>query len=63
MDACEAAWKPHLSPGPPCKAYIEKTRHEDMEKLKTTLHEELEAFFHQAVDLITRSHSEFIRQQ
>ena len=32
----KAAWKAHL--GPPWKAYIEKTRHEDMERLKTAMH-------------------------
>ena len=34
-----------------------------MEKLKTAMHGELEAFSHQAWNFITRSHSEFIRQQ
>ena len=38
--------------------YIEKTRHEDMEKLKTAMHGELEAFSHQAGNFIARSHSE-----
>ena len=33
MEATEAALKAHLGPAPPWKAYIEKTRHEDMEKL------------------------------
>ena len=36
-EAYEAAWKTHLGPAPPWKAYIEKTRHEDMAKLKTAL--------------------------
>ena len=53
MEAHEAAWKP----------YIDKTRHEDMAKLKTAMHGELEAFSYQAGNFITRSHSEFIRQQ
>ena len=30
MEAYEAAWKAHLGPAPPWKAYIEKTRHEGM---------------------------------
>ena len=34
MEAYEAAWKAHLVPVPPWKAYIEQRRHEDMEKLK-----------------------------
>ena len=34
-----------------------------MERLKTAMHEELEAFSHQAGNFITRSHSELIRQQ
>ena len=59
----EAVWKAHLGPAPPWKAYIEKTRHDDMERLKTAMHGELEAFSHQAGNFITRSHSEFIRQQ
>ena len=63
MAAYEAAWKAHLGPAPPWKAYIEKTRHEDMERLKTAMHGEHEAFSHQAGNFITRSHSEFIRQQ
>ena len=63
MEAYEAAWKAHLGPAPPWKAYIEKTRHEDMERLKTAMHGELEAFSHQSGNVITRSHSEFIRQQ
>ena len=63
MEAYEAAWKAHLGPAPPWKAYIEKTRHEGMERLKTAMHGELEAFSHQAGNFITRSHSEFIRQQ
>ena len=63
MEAYESAWKAHLGPAPPWKAYIEKTRHEDMERLKTAMHGGLEAFSHQAGNFITRSHSEFIRQQ
>ena len=63
MEAYESAWKAHLGPAPPWTAYIEKTRHEDMEKLKTAMHGELEEFSHQAGYFITRSHSEFIRQQ
>ena len=63
MEAYESACKAHLAPAPPWKAYIEKTRHEDVEKLKTAMHGELEAFSHQAGNFITRSHSEFIRQQ
>ena len=63
MEAYESAWKAHLGPAPPWKAYIEKTRHEDMERLKTAMCGELEAFSHQAGNFITRSHSEFIRQQ
>ena len=62
MEAYESAWKAHLGPAPPLKAYIEKTRHDDIEKLKTATHGELEAFSHQAGNFITRSHSEFIRQ-
>ena len=34
-----------------------------MERLKAAMHGELEAFSHQAGNFITRSHSEFIRQQ
>ena len=30
IEAYEAAWKVHLGPAPPWKAYIEKTLHEDM---------------------------------
>ena len=63
MEAYESAWKAHLGQAPLWKAYIEKTRHEDMERLKTAMHGELEAFSHQARNFITRSHSEFIRQQ
>ena len=63
MEAYESAWKAHLGPALPWKAYIEKTRHEDMERLKTAMHGELKAFSHQAGNFITRSHSEFIRQQ
>ena len=63
MEANKAAWKAHLGPAPPWKAYIEKTCHEDMEKLKTAMHGELEAFSHQAGNFITRSHAESIRQQ
>ena len=54
MEAYEAARKAHLGPAPPWKAYIEKTRHEDMERLKTAMHAELEAFSHQAGNFITR---------
>ena len=53
MKAHEAAWKAHLGPAPPWKAYIEKTRHEDMERLKTAMQEELEAFSRQAGNFIT----------
>ena len=63
MEAYESAWKAHLRPAPPWKAYIEKTRHEDMERLKIAMHGEHEAFSHQAGNFITRSHSEFVRQQ
>ena len=63
MEEYESAWKAHLGSAPPWKAYIEKTRHEDMERLKTAMHGELEAFSHQAGNFITSSHSEFIRQQ
>ena len=44
MEAYESALKAHLGPAPPWKAYIEKTRHEDMERLKIAMHGELEAF-------------------
>ena len=63
MEAYESAWKAQLGPAPPWKAYIEKTRHEDMWKLKTAMYGELEAFLHQAGNFITRSLSEFIRQR
>ena len=46
MEAYESAWKAHLGPAPPWKSYIEKTRHEDMKKLKAAMHGELEAFSH-----------------
>ena len=44
MEAYESAWKAHLGPAPTWKAYSEKTRHEDMERLKTAMHGELKAF-------------------
>ena len=61
MEAYKASWKAHLVPAPPWKTYIEKTCHEDMEKLKTAMHGELEYFSPQARNFITRSHSEFIQ--
>ena len=62
-EAHETAWKAHLGPAPPWITYIEKTLHQDMEKLKTAMHGELEAFCHQVGNFITGSHSEFLRQQ
>ena len=41
IEVYEAACKAHLGPAPPWKAYVEKTRHEDMERLKTAIRGEL----------------------
>ena len=62
MEAYEAAWKAHLGPAPPWKVYIEKSRHDDMEKLKIATHGEMEALSHQAGNFFPLSHSELIRQ-
>ena len=63
LETYESAWKAHLGPATPWKAYIEKEKEKDMERFKTAMHGELEAFSHQAGNFITRSHSEFVRQQ